>query len=183
MGIEIDCAAARRILSYDPETGVLVWGKVQAQDFPEAKCPAQVAKSWNSRWSGRVAFTSVNPDGYNVGHFLGRRVAAHRMAWLIVTGNMPQGQIDHINHNRLDNRICNLRDVSKLQNSRNQKKHATNTSGHCGVSYVKAIGKWHSYIGSGSSRTHLGFHRCITSAIVARELAQTAAGYSIGHGK
>lgn len=91
--------AARDRLSYDPETGSLRW-----RDGPKA---------------GRVAGT-VGVSGYRRVCINGKQLRAHRIAWFIYHGAMPNDQVDHVNRNRDDNRISNLRDVSNAENQRNR---------------------------------------------------------------
>jgi hypothetical protein len=74
------------------------------------------------------------------------RFDAHRLAYLWVYGNVPN-QIDHINGNKSDNRINNLRSCTDSENRRNSKKRKDNTSGYKGVSYFKKREKWNSRIG------------------------------------
>lgn len=74
--------------------------------------------------TGRV-FININGKSY----------AAHRLAWLYVYGKMPTADIDHINGNPSDNRIANLRDVSRSTNLQNQRKPSRNNkTGFLGVS-------------------------------------------------
>jgi hypothetical protein len=79
-------------------------------------------------------YVRIKIDGYS---FLG-----HRLAYLYYYGYMPIKEIDHINGIRSDNRLCNLREATRQENLRNQKKHKTNTSGYKGVSWASNIGKW-----------------------------------------
>ncbi len=90
----------RERLSYCPTTGVLRW-KVG----PNAGKPAGGVKSGYVR----IAISGVN-------------VFAHRAAWAITHGKWPNEVIDHINRNRQDNRLENLRDVSGTENARNKGK-------------------------------------------------------------
>lgn len=69
----------------------------------------------------------------------------HRLAWLYVYGYYPD-KIDHINHNKKDNRILNLREVDNTENLRNMTRSKANTSGITGVSYSKREKKWVSQI-------------------------------------
>lgn len=62
-------------------------------------------------------------DGYIQTRFDGCNFPAHRLAYLLATGVWPTGVVDHVNHDRSDNRIANLRDVSPLENRRNRSKH------------------------------------------------------------
>lgn len=84
--------------------------------------------------AGSIAGTRTR-KGYIRIHFSGKLYAAHRLAWFYVHGDWPRQQIDHINGNRADNRIANLRDVSARVNSQNRKRaNANNSNGLLGVS-------------------------------------------------
>ena len=98
--------------------------------------------------------------GYSNGRYwkimlLGKSVMAHRLAWLYVTGRMPNGEIDHINGNRLDNSFVNLRDVSHSVNMQNQRHaRANNTTKVLGIR--KCGDKFTARIGCNGKRFHLG---------------------------
>jgi hypothetical protein len=90
--------------------------------------------------------------------FGGYRDRAHRLAWLYVHGVIPK-EIDHINGNGLDNRICNLREVTHQQNVHNlvrPPKH--NSSGFMGVSFFKSTNRFSSYIQVDGKKRHLGYY-------------------------
>lgn len=69
-------------------------------------------------------------------------ILAHRLAWMLHYGREADGLVDHINGDRLDNRIENLRIATYSQNSANAKRHSRNTSGLKGASKVLKNGKW-----------------------------------------
>ena len=73
-----------------------------------------------------------------------------------MTGSFPKDEIDHINHNRLDNKWSNLRKASRKENMQNYKKPATNTSGYMGVCWHKNAKKWIASIRINNKRIHLG---------------------------
>jgi hypothetical protein len=74
-------------------------------------------------------------SGYLVVSMSGRRFAAHRVAWKLFYGDDPAGDIDHINRDKLDNRISNLRIATDQQNAANRLHHKNNRSGFKGVRY------------------------------------------------
>lgn len=144
----------REILKYTPETGVFIW-KVSAS---------------NCIKSGDVAGTQIN--GYCYIRVLGRKYAAHRLAWLYVYGEWPIQQIDHINRNRSDNRICNLRTATVAENAQNTSLPDRNTSGHKGVSWNKSVQKWRAYIEHQRKQIHIGYFSDINKAVSARVEAE-----------
>lgn len=66
----------------------------------------------------------------------------HRLAWFYVHGRWPTADIDHINGNRDDNRLCNLREATRQQNIQNSKRRSDNRSGIKGVCWVESRGYW-----------------------------------------
>lgn len=80
--------------------------------------------------------------------------------------------IDHINHNKLDNRKENLRLVSKSQNAMNSRLSKNNTSGRTGVSFIKSYNKWMSYIMINGKLKNLGYFDNKSDAIKTREFAE-----------
>lgn len=104
---------------------------------------------------------TITGHGYRYIRVNGKMMLAHRMAWLMEYGEDPEGQlIDHINGNRLDNRIENLRLATFSQNGANAKRHSRNTSGLKGASKVlkkgKWTGKWQSTITVRNKQLYLG---------------------------
>ena len=79
-----------------------------------------------------------------------------KIHWSITSKPENKMEVDHINGNRLDNRKCNLRIVTRQQNQMNKKKPKNNKSGHKGVHYDKSRGKWVTYISVNYKRVHLG---------------------------
>jgi len=102
---------------------------------------------------------------------------AHRLVWLYTYGKFPKGDVDHINRVRNDNRIENLRDVSRSLNSRNSSVSQLNTSGFSGVFWNKRANKWVSHITYGGKQRHLGYFKKIEDAIKVRKEAEVLYGY------
>lgn len=115
---------------------------------------------------------SNHSTGYACVRVGGRVLLAHRIIYAIVYGEMPKGEIDHINKNRMDNRIENLRDVSRSENMHNYKKPETNTSGFIGVSWYAPTQKWCAYINVDYQRIYLGYFENFEDAVEARKLAK-----------
>ncbi len=86
-------------------------------------------------------------------------IKCHRLAWFFVYGELPES-IDHINGDKLDNSISNLRSCNHKENSRNRKTPKNNTSGYKGVYWSKPHKKWGASIGYNRKTYHLGFFDC-----------------------
>ncbi len=79
--------------------------------------------------------------------------------------------VDHINRNKMDNRRCNLRVCTHHENSCNQKKRNTNTSGYMGVSFAKNIRKYESYVHYDGRKHGLGYFYSPQEAALVRDAA------------
>ena len=158
----------RTLVDYDPQTGALTWKPRSNQ-------------SWNTRFAGRPALHHIHASGYRSGTLLMNTIAAHRVIYALVYDEIPE-EIDHINGIRHDNRLVNLRGVTKAENARNRVT-VSNTSGVCGVYYSKATKKWGAFINIERRRVHLGLFKEKDDAIMARRSAEKAGGYATGHGR
>lgn len=130
------------IVSYDKNTGFFYWvEKPRFQNIQAGSKAGWVAKS-----------------GYAKIKIKGRTYSAHRLAWFYVYGEWPKNEIDHINEIKTDNRIVNLRDVTKIVNQRNQhspRKH--NKTGFAGVYFKKDKNKFVAQIETGNGKKHIGY--------------------------
>lgn len=117
---------------------------------------------WISRPSTKVACGdkagTLCAKGY-IKIMIKRKVyRAHRIVWELCTGSAPVGEIDHINGNKSDNRISNLRDVTSSTNNENRRSTGmANTSGFLGVDFHKANRKWRAKITVGNKSVHIGY--------------------------
>lgn len=125
---------------------------------------------------------SKNSDGYLQIMINRKRYKSHRLAWFYVTGEWPKDQIDHINHDRCDNRFSNLRNASSSINSKNMSKFKNNTSGYNGVGWNKAKKKWHSYIRIDGKLKTIGYFNNIKDAAYARIITEKTVGFHENHG-
>lgn len=124
----------------------------------------------------------LTTGGYLFVTVKGKSYLAHRVAWAIVTGDWPD-QVDHINHNKEDNRWVNLREVSFTDNNRNRPLQYRNTTGINGVRYVEKYDRWVAYIGHKRKGLYLGSFVTKEDAFKARLDAELALGYHENHGK
>ena len=115
---------------------------------------------------------SNHPTGYAQVSVGGKKLYAHRIIYAIAHGTMPKGQIDHVNGNRVDNRIENLRDVSSSENNHNRKMNKNNSSGFPGVYWSSQHQKWRAYIKVDYQRICLGIFDNFADAVKARKMAK-----------
>lgn len=172
-------AEVNLLLRADFEAGRLFWLPRPREVFPTLNSHS----SWNSRYAGKEAFLFIDSAGYHVGSIHNRRYKAHRVLWLMATGQWPINQIDHINGDRADNRLANLRAVSNTDNARNKCRPATNTSGVVGVFWNKKCSKWRALIQANGQLKHLGLFDNFDDAVDARKIAEIELGYHPNHGR
>jgi len=103
--------------------------------------------------------------------------------WALAYRAWPSKQIDHINGNRTDNSLQNLRLVSNSDNHKNQKMPSTNTSGIVGVRVDKRTGAWVSDIFDAGKRIYVGTFSTKEEAVAARKEAERRLGYHANHGR
>lgn len=140
------------ILHYDKNTGV----------FTKLSNGKEVKGSFN--------------DNYKRIQINKKRYYLHRLAYLYEYGFIPD-EVDHINRNRSDNRIVNLRDGSGAVNRRNKSLSYNNTSGKTGVKFYENRNRWVSTIYSNSKPIHLGTFDNLDEAIKARIEGEIKYGY------
>lgn len=114
--------------------------------------------------SGSVA-GGLDDKGYIRIRVDGKRYRSHRLAWMYTHGYWPASELDHINGDRSDNRIANLREASRSENMRNQRVRSDNTSGHKGVYWSAHKSRWVAQIADNGKLIHLGYFTDIDGAI------------------
>jgi len=156
----------KELVSYDKSTGDMLW---------------IVQKSKRIKIGTKVG-TIMNKGYYRV-KIDGIPYLVHRLAWLYTFGVFPEYDIDHINGNRLDNRINNLREVTSQGNAQNRKLGSNNTSGVVGVRWSKFHSKWYAVINVNKKQKHLGYFENKEDAVSARKTAEIKYNYHENHGK
>jgi hypothetical protein len=144
---------ASEVFSYDPETGIVTWKERASRRV----------------WIGEEA-GCMNSYGYRRIRLEGVHCMTHRLAWLLTYRKWPASQLDHINGDRLDNRIDNLREATPAENQQNLKRRKNNTSGYVGVR--KSLNKWQAIIAIDRKRIHLGNFDTIEEAAAAYAAAK-----------
>lgn len=178
MAERLDEQELHALLEYDPETGVFRWlARVRGYFASDRSW-----NSWNAKHVGAVA-GYIMGGGYRVIAVLGVQQLASRLAWLYVRGVWPLGQIDHINGQRDDNRIANLRDVPQLDNMHNKCIYSNNTSGAVGVEFYAPTKRWRATIRVNGKRKALGHFIDKAEAIAVRKKAETDFGFHQNHGR
>ncbi len=167
----------RQLLDYDPDTGILIWKPRPESYFASASA----AKTWRKQTEGKQAGWAS--CGYLILTIKQLHWPAHRAAFAIMEGYHPDGEIDHINGDRMDNRWSNLRVVTMLENMRNREIPSHNKSGVMGVDEFR--GKWRATIKDTrfDRQMHLGTFKTIEEATAARKAAERVLGYHPNHGR
>lgn len=168
----------RKLLRYDHISGDLYWRLRCESRF----ATPSYASRWNKRYAGNLAFTALR-NGYRCGGIGRGTYTAHRVIWAIFYGNHPDGQIDHINGRRDDNRIDNLRVVTAHENRRNQKIRIDNKSGVIGVCWHKRCRRWRATIRVSGKLIELGMFSEISDAAAARSQAEIDYNFHANHGR
>lgn len=172
----------RLLVQYDPTSGDLFWRTRSSDMFPGKSVAGRDGEcsAWNKRYAGKPALNYLNRSGYAVGSILGKSYRSHRVCWAIHHGYWPS-EIDHIDGNRSNNRISNLREVTRKQNSCNRKRRSDNTSGATGVRFSR--GTWKVRIHRNGRECHVGSFKSKEEAIAAWRKAASLLEYHPNHGR
>lgn len=130
---------------YDPETGQFTWRRGPRRGRRAGTKPTA------TRLYRRVMVEGVE-------------YLEHVLAWFYMTGSWPEGEVDHRNRDKLDNRWSNLRDVTPQINAQNKGHYRNNTSGFKGVTYCPRNGRWSAKIKRNGRQFWLGYHPSAESA-------------------
>ena len=165
---ELTVDLLNHLFEYDKETGNLIW-KIKPSSRGHHVKAGDIAGTLKSH--GYLC-VGINYNSYR----------AHRLIFLMHKGYLPK-TIDHINGDKLDNRIENLRAATVGQNQHNRKTNANNTSGYKGVSWNKAQKKWTARITLERKNIHLGYFANVEEAAeVVRKAREELHGSFANHG-
>lgn len=137
---------------------------------------------WRNKHSGRPISQYKTAKGYKQFTLDGKTYLSHRVIWAVHYGEWPEGQVDHINGDRSDNALSNLRVVTASENARNRQRPDGRT-GKVGVTYYPKVQKWRAQIGYEGRKISLGYFDDFKSAVQARVEAERKYGFNKNHAR
>ena len=152
--ISLTQGLVQHLFNYDLETGVLKW-----RNPPGIKVK-------------KGAHAGTKAGKYYRIKIYGKNYRVHRIIWLYVYGYFPENEIDHIDRNGQNNKINNLREVSRQCNMRNSKLASNSTSAVKGVSFAKNCFMWKAHITVNKQKYSLGFYSDYIEAVCIRLAAE-----------
>lgn len=155
LGFKLTQATLKELFHYDKETGVFERKKTISAFCSQIKTVGSYDK---------FGYLTIRIDG--------KSYKAHRLVFLYVYGYLPENDIDHINRVKDDNRLCNLREVSRICNSRNIDVRRNNSTGINGVYRIRKNGKFSAQITINKKMVNLGSFTCIVEAACHRLAAE-----------
>lgn len=159
---------AKQLLRYEPGSGKLFWRKRACSTMR----PDLLAGSIDTRYN----YLRLNIKG--------KVYMAHRVIMVLMGHDLKETEyVDHINHNRLDNRYINLRIATRAQNNKNLSLRENNPLGVAGVYQHKASKRFIAYIHTDGKKLHLGCFKTLEEAAAARLEAEKLYGFHENHGK
>lgn len=153
------------LFSYDPSTGIIT----------------NIVSRGRAKAGGEAG--TKTPLGYRVITVGYKRILAHRLAFVFMTGSLPDGEVDHINGDGMDNRWENLRVVSRAENMRNVRRSKYNMSGISGVTWIHIRSKWGAQISVGNKTKKLAYTSDFFEACCARKSAENKFNFHENHGR
>ena len=168
--------------NYDPETGVLAWRERPASHFNDTdwRTKEETAVFWNAKYAGTEAGGVNKNTGYHKLTLGGKLYRSHRIAFKLGTGREPDAELNHINHDRADNRLCNLENSSRGEQCRSKRTWVGNKTGYVGVKETMG-NRFEASCRLDGKKLHLGtFNTAEEAGKVAREW-RNARGYNEHH--
>ncbi len=159
------------IFDYNPETGVLTRKKRPIEHFSSKR----TFDMYNNKHAGKIV-KQINDQGYVIAIINGKQYRAHRVIWIMQNGPLDDKYIDHLNGNRSDNRIENLRACTHQENQRNLHKNKIGLP--VGVYFDKERQSYKASVGDKSKR-----FKSLCDAVAWRDDYTKLLGYHENHGK
>jgi hypothetical protein len=176
---EFDIDFLTECFDCNPETGIITWKRRPLSHFEAARNRS----GFNSKFAGEECGRTFEPWPkliYLTCRINGSRILLHRLMFLVHHGFLP-AQLDHINGNGCDNRLCNLREATPTINARNKRLYKNNHGGISGVHYDKDRKRWRASIGVKGTCVKLGRFKKFKDAVRARLDAESKYGYDKLH--
>lgn len=154
----------KSLIHYNPDTGAFTWvqGKPAAKNgFVRGTMGTPAGHVWCNGCGEKYIGVRVRGHG---------RIRGHRLAYFYMTGEWPPQQVDHVNHDGMDNRWCNLRLASPSQNGQNRGLRSDNKTGVIGVSMK--YGRYCAQIKLNGKSYSLGLYNTLGEAAEARFKAE-----------
>jgi len=159
MSTKLTQEIVQHLFNYNSETGELRW----------KRAPFTCSK--------KGASANTNCNGYYHVRVYGKIYGVHRIIWLYVYGYLPENDIDHIDRNRANNKISNLREVSRQCNQRNTGLQSNNKSGVTGISFKPLHFAWTASIKVNGKHYSLGIYTDYIEAVCTRLAAEECLGW------
>jgi hypothetical protein len=158
----IDHDLIKRLINYDPETGITLWRARAVDMFTDNdRHPAQtVCNQWNGKHAGQIV-GSVNPGGHVEVKLFGKSYKLARVIWLYMTGEWPSLRVNHRNDSLTDNRWENLRLANHTQSGSYKRTYSRTGAGLRGAYPTHRRGNskpWRASIHIDGKRLHLGVY-------------------------
>lgn len=161
-------ATLKELVHYNPDTGIFTWKNSTLRRTAGAEIGSE--------------FEAPCGKKYRHVRVLNTMYLVHRLAFVYITGSFPLEDVDHENGNGTDNRWDNIRDVPRIENTRNRKLNHNNKSGCSGVTWYPRYNKWLARIGMKGEKITLGYFTELSDAVSARKQAEIDYGFHVNHG-
>lgn len=181
---EVPIPLLREALIYDPQSGALTWSARPIWHFSDTgnRTAQHTQRLVNSALAGKPA-GSLTPEGYRAITVCGVSLLEHRVAFAMANNRWPTEEIDHINGDKADNRLLNIREVDRQGNALNLALRKDNRSGVVGVGWYSRTGKWRARITIAGRTKAIGHYSTFEEACAARARAQDELGFHPNHGR
>jgi hypothetical protein len=181
--LEIPIDVLKALIFIDESTGNIYWKERSDHFFKSKKRSAKSnASAWNKVYKNKLAFNFITRSGYLKGTLFGRKFYAHRVVYAYFNNVWPV-QIDHIDGNKLNNKLSNLRNVDQSTNSKNLPKSKSNTTGFTGVHFDNRRKKFIAKLMVNKRSIHIGEFTSLDEAISARKNANINYSFHENHGR